>query len=155
MEGRTRSDSAVVQISKGQYVLETVLSIFSEATVHDWRQRVLVGSEHDVEDGEIRVVVRVVAPLVMHAMRFGSLENGTKPTWGANVPVIEELRNSRNRGVKDRGRDADPEERIRDRCAQNRVQSDLVRMLIERRQNLDSAWRVVKIGRASCRERVC
>src|SRR4051812_22632040 len=119
MERRARRDSAIVQVSERQQVFEPVLTILSEATVSHRRQRVLVGSKHHVEHREIRVVVRVIAPLVMDTMRLWSLEDRTKPVWGANVPMVEELRYSGNRSVEHRRLHGNPEKRVRDRGAEN------------------------------------
>src|SRR5262245_58875583 len=56
MKRRARRDLTIVQIAERQQILEAVLAIGREAAFKDWRPRILVRPEHDVEDRQVRVV---------------------------------------------------------------------------------------------------
>ena len=61
--------------------------------------RVAESAEQNVPDWKISKIVRVMAELVVNAVRFGPLEKKSNPGGCVDIPVIEELADGDRDGV--------------------------------------------------------
>ena len=97
----------------------------------DFLLRILERAEHPIENREIRVVIRVALILMMNAVRFRTLDEPAQPVRRANVPMIDVFRHTGEQRVIGGGRDTAPEQGINDGGAEQRVESDLDRVLVK------------------------
>jgi hypothetical protein len=88
-----------MNITKDQHVFEPILTPNLVAAASSECLGIFECPKEYVPKRNVREVVGVMAELMMHAMRFGSLENETEPRGSFDVPVIEEFPDCDENGV--------------------------------------------------------
>ena len=78
-----------MNIAEGKDVIDAVFLVGIEPAFGNGRTRVLIGTEEDVPERNVRVVVGVMIPLVMYTVRFRSLKKRPQPAGCSDIPVVE------------------------------------------------------------------
>ncbi|MEN3368612.1 MAG: hypothetical protein V7609_755 [Verrucomicrobiota bacterium] len=145
MERRTVRHSGRMHIAKSEHVVKAIFPPIFVAAASAKLCRVLEGAEEHVPDRQVREIVGVMTKLMMNAMRLRPLEKVADPGRRLDVPMIEELADCDEQRVVTRGSDVTAEERIDDHAADNGIEPDLHRVLIEAGQDLKPTRRVVNL----------
>jgi hypothetical protein len=103
-----------VDIAKCQHVVEAILPPSLVTALTSKFCRVLERAEENVPNGQVAEVIGVMAELMVHSVRFRSLEKVTEPSGCFNVPMVEEFSNRDQQSVIPRGLEVAPEERVND-----------------------------------------
>ena len=114
-------------------------------TARHFVSRILQRPKHPIENGQVRVVVRVPLALMMHAVRLGPLHESSEPVRRADVPVVEVFGYTGNQRVEARRRRTAPQQWIDNGRAQQRVEGDFNRVLVETGDEFDALRRVVQL----------
>ena len=134
-----------MDISENEHRTQAVLFFRIEATFQGRRFGVVVGPEKKVPDREIRVILGVMSVHMMHTVGFWTLEDRTKPTWRADVPMVEKFCDRSEKSIE-RGRFySEPKNRVSESGRDQRVNRDFDGVLIEAGKDFDSLWRVVQL----------
>jgi hypothetical protein len=145
MKGRGFHNPGLVHVAEREHVVEAVFPPGFVTAVAAEPRRIPEGPKDHVPDWQVREVVGVMTELVMNTMRFRSLENVADPSRSLNIPVIEKFSDGDEQGVIAGGLNIAAEERIDDQTADDGVQPDLHRVLVETRQDFEPARRMVNL----------
>ena len=105
-----------MDISKSEHRTKAVLFFRIEPTFLRRRFGIVISPEKKVPDREVRVILGVMSVHMMHTMRFWTLEDRTKPTWRADVPMVEKFCDRSEKSIE-RGRFySKPEDRVSENC---------------------------------------
>jgi hypothetical protein len=134
-----------VDITENEHVVESVLTPrFITAATTEFR-RVLECAKENIPDRKVSEIVRVMPELMMYPMRFRPLKDEAEPARRVNIPVVEEFADCDQQRVVTRRGHVATEERIDNQAAQDGVDPNLHRMLVEAGQNLEPARRVMDL----------
>jgi hypothetical protein len=97
-----------VHISKNQHVFKSILAPTLVTAPTFKFLRIFECPKEHVPKRNIREIICVMAELMMHAMRFGPLENKTEPSGSLDIPMIEEFADCDKDSVIASGADAAP-----------------------------------------------
>ena len=111
-----------MNIAENQHVFEPILApllVSASAFEYFW---IFEGAKKDIPQRDIREIVGVMTELMMHAMRFRSLENEANPGGRFDIPMIEERSHCNQDGVITSGANAGAKQWIQNQAAQNGIE---------------------------------
>ena len=134
-----------MDISKSEHRTKAVLFLRIESTFLRRRFGIVISPEKKVPDREVRVILGVMSVHMMHTVGFWALEDRTKPTGRANVPMVEKFCDRSEKSIE-RGRFySEPKNTVSKSRRDQRVNRDFDGVLIEAGKDFDSLWRVVQL----------
>lgn len=140
-----RAASPIVNVLAGKHLKQLLLLWVIESTGMNPRFRVLVRTEQHVPPRDVAVVVPVAIAMVVDSMHFGALEDEANPAGRPDVGVIEELAQRGTQRVDRASLQREPEHRVHEQAADDRVDDHLAGMLVERRDYLQALRTMVDL----------
>jgi len=134
-----------MDISKSEHRTKAVLFLRIESTFLRRRFGIVISPEKKVPDREVRVILGVMSVHMMHTVGFWALEDRTKPTGRANVPMVEKFCDRSEKGIERGCLYSKPEDRVSENCRDQRVNRDLDGVFIKAGKDFDALWRVVQL----------
>ena len=139
------SANVVMYVVESDHWHQPLFSGGVEATRADEILGIFVRPKQHVPPGDVAVVIFVAIVLVMNPMHFGSLKEIANPARRFYVCVIEEFTPGATERKNRSSLKVQTKKRINDHASDNRIRDHFQRMLIERRNNLDTLWAVMNL----------
>ena len=134
-----------VDVAKGQHLFEALFPLDFKPAARRTNDRVFQRPEKRVPDWQVGKVIRVAPELMMNTVRLRTLHNKTEPTWSADIPVVEKLRDRGEQGADRRRLRAASEDKVNERAAQQGIEKNLDGMLVKAGHDLDPARGVMQL----------
>ncbi len=120
-----------MHISKNEHVFESILTPTLVTAAALEFLRIFECPKEHVPNRNVREIVCVMKKLMVDPMRFGPLEDETKPRGSFDVPMIEEFPNCDKDCVIASGADAAAEQRIQNQTAEDGIDPNFQWMFVK------------------------